>query len=800
MLCRPRTTVLLLLFISGWSGWAAPAAGADLGGMDPFLTQLVDLWEEGRTAPAVEQALRFKMRVRLDGPEPLFPVILEPWPGRGAESIDPQFVEALGARVDATSADLMRVLAPLAAMEELGVHPDVSRARAPYPHVFQGFGAIETEAVDLTLADTYHDQGYDGSGVKIAVVDGGFEGLTALINDEGELPQNTQAVIGNTPVSWSDIEIEDEHGTGVAEQAMDMAPGAELYCIFIEDGVDFQNATAYMDAEGIQVANHSMGWVANSYYDDTGPVTGLVNASHDYDDVFWAVSSGNFAPNHWRGAWSDDGDGMLNFDGSDDEMEITNSASEVGLFLNWDQYAYPETDLDLFVYTDDGTLKASSEIEQDPLLSNAPLEYVMFNASNGEEPYVITVELIGGPTANLDITLIGFDNDLEFAMAESSLMEPADAHGATTVGAVEDDDYDASPSIESYSSQGPTNDGRLKPELTAPDATRSSTYGNNGATGTSFSSPVVAGAAALLLDRYPALSPDGITEGMMHLALDVGDAGDDTVFGAGLLMLGDLPCTDGDGDGYGNGDFDNAACGNTAWDCDDGDASIHPGATDTWYDGEDTDCDGASDYDADGDGYDSDGYGGADCDDDDSSVHPNAADTWYDGVDSDCGGENDYDADGDGYESEDHGGTDCDDEDDTVHPDAAEICDGLDNDCDPATDEQSDADGDGVNLCGGDCDDSEATVYLGHDELCDDGLDNDCDGEVDEDDCVEVGDDDDDDDDDDDADDDVTLDDDDGDDDDGCECSGAGESPATGSAPLALLLLLAAGLRRRYRS
>jgi len=53
--------------------------------------------------------------------------------------------------------------------------------------------------------------------------------------------------------------------------------------------------------------------------------------------------------------------------------------------------------------------------------------------------------------------------------------------------------------------------------------------------------------------------------------------------------------------------------------------------------------------DADGDGYtESEG----DCDDDDSSTSPDAEETWYDGTDSDCDGASDYDADGDGHDSE----------------------------------------------------------------------------------------------------------------------------------------------------
>lgn len=63
--------------------------------------------------------------------------------------------------------------------------------------------------------------------------------------------------------------------------------------------------------------------------------------------------------------------------------------------------------------------------------------------------------------------------------------------------------------------------------------------------------------------------------------------------------------------------------------------------------------------DADADGFDA----SADCDDADASVHPGATETWYDGVNQDCTGASDYDQDGDGVEAADHGGADCDDTD-----------------------------------------------------------------------------------------------------------------------------------------
>ncbi|MBN2801116.1 MAG: hypothetical protein JXX28_18400 [Deltaproteobacteria bacterium] len=209
-------------------------------------------------------------------------------------------------------------------------------------------------------------------------------------------------------------------------------------------------------------------------------------------------------------------------------------------------------------------------------------------------------------------------------------------------------------------------------------------------------------------------------------------------------------------------------------DCDDTDASVHPGAQER-CNGVDDDCDAEIDEDpvdastfyADAD---SDGYGdpdtswaaceapvdfvdnAEDCDDADPAFHPGAPET-------DCADPADYNCDGSvGYADADADGVpaceECDDADADRFPGNPEVCDGLDNNCDALVDNEpadastfyADLDHDGHGdpdnttlACeapqgwlsdADDCDDLAAAVYPGAVEFCD-GLDNDCDDTVD---------------------------------------------------------------------
>ncbi|MBO84369.1 MAG: hypothetical protein CL927_03345 [Deltaproteobacteria bacterium] len=147
------------------------------------------------------------------------------------------------------------------------------------------------------------------------------------------------------------------------------------------------------------------------------------------------------------------------------------------------------------------------------------------------------------------------------------------------------------------------------------------------------------------------------------------------------LATGSTWFLDGDGDGFGDSDSAGTVfCGEPdaeagVWladntDCDDGDAAVHPNATEICDDRDvDEDCSGAAD-------------------DDDPGVDPSTQAAFY------------PDSDGDGYGSDSASGTaacdlvsgmvadntDCDDDAVEIHPEAIELCDGIDSNCDAMPD------------------------------------------------------------------------------------------------------------------
>jgi serine protease AprX len=113
------------------------------------------------------------------------------------------------------------------------------------------------------------------------------------------------------------------------------------------------------------------------------------------------------------------------------------------------------------------------------------------------------------------------------------IITPADADSVLSIGAV-----DVNGSIANFSSRGPTFDGRIKPEVCARGVStyciRSNTeniYRN--ASGTSFSAPLAAGAAAVIMSANPEWTNMQVREAIMMTASQFNNP--DNEYGYGIL-------------------------------------------------------------------------------------------------------------------------------------------------------------------------------------------------------------------------------------------------------------------------
>ncbi len=117
------------------------------------------------------------------------------------------------------------------------------------------------------------------------------------------------------------------------------------------------------------------------------------------------------------------------------------------------------------------------------------------------------------------------------------IIPPSDGDSVVAVGAV-----DSLGAIADFSSHGPTFDGRIKPDVCAMGrgdlvALLSDDSGYGRGSGTSFSNPLVAGVAALLLEAHPTWGPVQVREALRSTATFAGSP--DNTYGWGIVQAAD---------------------------------------------------------------------------------------------------------------------------------------------------------------------------------------------------------------------------------------------------------------------
>jgi subtilisin family serine protease len=442
-------------------------------------------------------------------------------------------------KVTAVNGNLMDIAIPVDILQESlesdtpgAVFLDISglahviRIRLPIP-IPVNVGDVETEGVEIIEAYDWQAAGYTGKGVKIGVLDVGFDGYQDLLRSD--LPAN---VVAQSFRSGLAIDGTGEvHGTAVAEIMHDIAPDAELFFAASYTWVERRPAIDWLLSQGVDIISSSTGSLYGPK-DGTG-VPAMMVEEVAAKGILWVNSSGNAGVSHYRGQFTDDdGDSYHEFD-TDDEYLGFSTPTSTYMVLTWDDWGSGTQDLNLYIVDDNGEVIVSSQEVQNGAGADAA-EYIEYEfPDNG--PYYAIIEAV---RVNRELTLDFFVNDgeVEYIDPFYSLTEPGDAKSSLTVGAT---DWNTG-ELADYSSRGPTSDERLKPEIIAPSNVNSVVY-EGPWTGTSAACPHVTGAAALVMQAFPEYTPQQVTEFLLGRAEDMDESGLDNSTGYGHLMLGPPP-------------------------------------------------------------------------------------------------------------------------------------------------------------------------------------------------------------------------------------------------------------------
>ena len=497
-------------------------------------SSLYQLWKVFQTQ-GIEEAHYFARQRAIDRKGEFVRVVLE-IDSEGIYEVKRQ-IQNLGGKIETFSKKLVQILIPVYALQNLSNSPEIKHIRLPSKPLLC---AVISEGVAVTGADYWQaiDSFHTGKGVRVAILDSGFEGYEDLLGIE--LPDS---VTVRSFRQDENIHVT-KHGTACAEIVHDMAPEAELWLVNYETEIEFYNAVDYLIEQGINIISYSMGWLNAGAGDGTGPICSQVKKVYD-NGIVWVSAAGDEADNHWQDYFSDtDGDSWNNFNVDDDTLQFDcDKGSLLKVFLNWDdwghwneaenKYSGSDQDYDLYLYkeTSESILSPIAHSSNAQTGSQWPVESIEYQTS---ESGIYHLKIRNRNTSrNCKLELfIQNAYGLEYLKSEESLIIPADSSYSISVGATiwENDSYYL------FSSQGPTSAGRIKPDYCAPTGVLTASYRELGFSGTSAATPHLAGAFALLKAKTN-YSLDEIEMMIQNRALDLGPSGKDNKFGWGRLRL-----------------------------------------------------------------------------------------------------------------------------------------------------------------------------------------------------------------------------------------------------------------------
>jgi len=409
-------------------------------------------------------------------------------------------------------------------MNQLAQLDSVVRIGTPHKRVL--YGHVTGEGVSFTSANNFHSAEIGGAGVTVAIIDADF------FPNDPEIAGNVISAILFDAFNFCGGSIScgatagNSHGTAVAEIVVDMAPVVNLRLYTIATSVDFNNAVDDAIANNVDIITVSLGFptaggdgTTGFFRDGTSEVALKVNEAKN-NGILVTISAGNSGNKHWKGPYvpSDSVNpasiglpqwqSVLEFQPSAGGKQkaclpVTDRGS---LFVaSWNAWDLTNQDYDFILYNSAMTsiLTGSAAFQN----NDPPIEF--FSGVSAGSACLVVASFSSTEDHFFHIDGVRNFIDSSFVVRAGSTGTPADATGALAVGAIDVSDD----TLEVFSSSGPTDDGRLKPEICGPDGTLSHQPGLNPFFGTS-ASPVIESCKVTVPVFISSKNPTSVSPGL----------------------------------------------------------------------------------------------------------------------------------------------------------------------------------------------------------------------------------------------------------------------------------------------
>jgi len=422
-------------------------------------------------------------------------------------------------------------LDPLRLPALVAAEPRIAFAQMPQRPILE-LGKVQSQGATLLHQPKMMCTGRRGYGQTVAVVDSGFQDLDKSIKNK-----EVTRKVGKVSYTGG------FHGTMCAEVVADVAPGARIYPVATPSFPYMQNFIAEVTGPNkysVDIVSHSVGWLGMSFGRHTGPLCALTDKARAAGIAWVNAAGNNGGGNFYQSAYVDeDKDGNHDvLPGEPKLMFRLGHNARVQVYFDWDDYEKAKINLDLQLFRQEKSgfwklvtysgkthnmYTGASEILFVKAVPAGIYAFVMRPHKGSANPNGVRLRILNKSTKSTPLSV---------HHKNGNVYDPASCKDVLAVGALRHNLWKKGP-LETYSSYGPTADGRQKPEIMAPTGVATT---KGAFFGTSASCPHAAGAVAVYAEATEGTALD-VIDALIEDAEPMGVEHPDVAYGWGRLRL-----------------------------------------------------------------------------------------------------------------------------------------------------------------------------------------------------------------------------------------------------------------------